>query len=245
MKTSIIYESIKLNDNTYIIKFQDNENIGPGQFIMVWVPGINEIPLSFSGLGDLKEITIKIYGKASEHIAHLKKGDTIFFRGPYGKPFENVAGKKLLIGAGTGIAPLVPLINKNAYGVLSGKTGEDIIFQDRFEKKSIVTDDGSYGKKGYAVDALKDIDLSEFDMIYACGPEIMLKSVMDYIININGKAQFSLERPMKCGIGICDSCSINGYQVCTDGPVFSLNQLMEMPEFGNTRLSYSGKRIKI
>ncbi|WP_061950728.1 hypothetical protein [Acidiplasma cupricumulans] len=87
------------------------------------------------------------------------------------------------------------------------------------------------------------MDINEFDMIYVCGPEIMMKSVYDYLLNKTDRVEFSLERPMKCGIGICDSCSINGIQVCRDGPVFSIKDLKNMDEFGRTRLSFSGKRI--
>ncbi len=244
MKHEYIIDNIKESENVNTIVFSSDDEIKPGQFIMAWDPGVNEIPLSFSYINKIKKITVKIYGKASEDIAHLKKGDYLYYSGPYGKPFTIVPGKKLLIGAGTGIAPLIPLIDDNAYGIISGKTKNDILFEKYFKNKlKIVTDDGSYGIKGYVTSALKLINLNEFDMIYACGPEIMLKSVYDYIKDMDLNAEFSLERPMKCGIGICDSCSINGYQVCTDGPVFSLKQLKNMDEFGRTRLHYSGKRM--
>ncbi len=232
-------------DKVTTLSFDNNDTIIPGQFIMAWAPGINMIPLSFSSVLNPKKITVKVYGKASEYISLLKREDKLFFEGPFGNGFKIVNGKKLLIGAGTGIAPLMPLLDNKSYGIISGKSVNDILFKDKFDESRIkvVTDDGSYGLKGFATEALKLFDLNEFDMIYACGPEIMLKSVFDFIKGKNIKAQFSLERPMKCGIGLCDSCSINGYQVCRDGPVFTEEQLLEMDEFGRTRLKYSGRRI--
>lgn len=244
MKHAYIIDNITEGKNVNTVVFSTDDEIKPGQFIMAWAPGINEIPLSFSSLNGIKKITVKIYGEASEYIAHLKRGDYLYYSGPYGKPFTIVPGKKLLIGAGTGIAPLIPLIDDNTYGIISGKTADDIIFERYFNNRlKVVTDDGSYGMNGYVTTALKTLDLNEFDMLYVCGPEIMLKTVYDYIKNMDINAQFSLERSMKCGIGLCDSCSINGYQVCTDGPVFSIEQLKNMDEFGRTRLQYSGKRI--
>ena len=82
-------------------------------------------------------------------------------------------------------------------------------------------------------------------MMYVCGPELMLKSILDYVADKSIPAQFSLERTMKCGIGVCDSCSIDGIQLCTEGPTFSKEELMGMHEFGTTRLTESGKRIQI
>ncbi len=244
MKYAYIIDNVQESENVNTIAFSSDDDIKPGQFIMAWVPGINEIPLSFSSINKIKKITVKIYGEASEHVAHLKRGDYLYYSGPYGKPFTIVPGKKLLIGAGTGIAPLIPIIDGNTYGIISGKSKKDIIFENHFKDRlKIVTDDGSCGMKGYVTTALKTVDLDKFDMLYVCGPEIMLKSVFDYIKNINVNAQFSLERSMKCGIGLCDSCSINGYQVCTDGPVFSVDQLKNMDEFGRTKLQYSGKRV--
>ncbi len=128
---------------------------------------------------------------------------------------------------------------------MAARTRSDLLFPDRFADGhvTIVTDDGSAGMKGLAVDALKGIRLGDFDMIYACGPELMLKSIFDHIRDSGIRAEFSLERIMKCGIGICDSCSIGGRQLCTEGPTFSLEEIASMKEFGVTRLTESGRRI--
>ncbi|MEM0139809.1 MAG: dihydroorotate dehydrogenase electron transfer subunit [Ferroplasma sp.] len=245
MKYYNILKVRKDSENVATISIDGDEVVKPGQFIMAWVPGMNMIPLSFSSVSSPKEITVKAYGPPSAHLTQLKAGERLFFEGPFGNGFNIVNGKKLLIGAGTGIAPLIPLIDENTYGLISGRTATDLILEDRFhpERLLIATDDGTMGRKGYATDVLRELNLEKFEMLYVCGPEIMLKSVYDYIKDMKVAAQFSLERPMKCGIGICDSCSINGYQVCRDGPVFTKEQLSHMDEFGRTRLKYSGKRI--
>lgn len=244
---SVVESVEQLNKNTVTIRFQWDQECSPGQFIMVWVPGFGEIPISLSHTGSLKGITVRSYGVASDALIKYRPGQRIFFRGPYGRPFTLVRGKKLIIGGGSGMAGLLPLIDRNSYGIVSAKTGSELLFDDRFQPEMVirVTDDGTIGIKGVALDGLRTLDLEGFEMIYVCGPELMLKSIFDYLSDRNVQAEFSLERLMKCGIGICDSCSIDGHQLCTEGPTFRLSELAEMAEFGRTRLTESGKRIWI
>jgi len=227
--------------------FKWDQKVLPGQFIMVWAPGVGEVPMSLSHTDGEKGITIKSYGPTTEAIIKTKKDEYIFFRGPYGKPFVQSHGKKLIIGGGSGMASLRPLIDMDSYGVISARNKSEILFPSLFSlgKAVIMTDDGTAGKKGYPVDALKEMDLNKFDMIYVCGPEMMLNTVFQYIRDKGCKAEFSLERLMKCGIGVCDSCSISGFQLCRDGPVFDLNTLNNMEEFGRWKLTESGRRVKI
>lgn len=227
--------------------FNWDEKVLPGQFIMVWAPGVGEVPMSLSHILDEKGITIKSYGPTTEAILKVGVGDYLFFRGPYGKPFSVTEKKKLMIGGGSGMASLRPLIDENSFAVISARTREEILFSSLFSSHNlkILTDDGSAGKKGYPVDALKEMDLGTFDLIYVCGPEVMLKSVFQYLKDSDLPVEFSLERTMKCGIGVCDSCSISGLQLCTDGPVFSLNVLRGMEEFGRWKLTESGRRVSL
>ncbi len=232
---------------TVTLRFSFDRRVYAGQFAMVWSPGNGEIPVSFSHTGDPKGITIKNYGEFSAPIVALNVGDRIFFRGPYGNSFNRPKEEYLLIGGGSGMASLSPLISKKAYGIISGHSSDDLIFADRFEKSKavITTDDGTAGIKGNTIDALKTLDLEKFQNVYVCGPERMMKAVYDYIQPIGVNAEFSLERPMKCALGVCDSCSINGIQLCKGGPVFNMDQLRNMSEFGTTRLLMSGKRVQI
>jgi len=247
MKYFTIKENIRESRDVNTLTFEDDIKIKPGQFIMAWAPRINYIPLSFSSVSQIKSITVKIYGEASAYLAGLKPADKLFYDGVYGNGYDAVPGKKLLIGAGSGIASLIPLIDENTTGIISGKTGNDILFSSKFKKEKlhIVTDDGSMGKKGFVATAMDELDIESFDMIYVCGPEIMMFSVLNYLKGMKVNCQFSLERSMKCGIGLCDSCSINGFQVCRDGPVFSIEKLKSMDEFGRTKLTSSGKRVSV
>lgn len=241
---------VKVDQNTPTVKsisFDWGCEVLPGQFIMVWIPGVGEIPISLSSIRNLKEITVKSYGPASDAITKMIPGSRIFFRGPYGRPFTLVSGKTLLIGGGSGMASLRPLINERSHAIVSARTKEELLFSNEVHDGNLhlVTDDGSAGIKGTPLDAMEKLDLTEYEMIYVCGPEIMLKKVFDYIKGKGLRAEFAMERAMKCGIGVCDSCSIDGLQLCKDGSIFRIEEVMEMKEFGRTKLSESGKRIML
>ncbi len=229
------------------ITFDWDCEVRPGQFIMVWVPGVGEVPMSVSSTDGTKAITVKEYGPTTQALRRLKAGDRIFFRGPYGNSFTIVDGDILLVGGGSGMASLRPLIRKGAHAVVAARNEKELLFASEFGEGKVyrVTDDGSAGVKGTPVDQLKTMDLEKFNMVYVCGPERMLKSVMDHFKGRRVKAEFSLERIMKCGIGICDSCSIDGFQLCRDGPVFMLQELQTMKEFGVSKLTESGKRVDV
>lgn len=240
-----ITRKVKMSPTVSTLYFNWEADVKPGQFVMVWAPGTGEIPMSLSHIGKEKAFTIKNYGPTSDKLIKLEPGQKIYFRGPYGRPFSTVNGRILLIGGGSGMASLHPLINRNAFGLIAARTREEILFMDEFEtgKVRVTTDDGSLGIKGNVLAGLKDLDVKEFDMIFACGPEIMLFNLYRYMDDKKVKAEFSLERLMKCGIGVCDSCSINGYQLCRDGPTFTMDQIRYMNEFGTEKLSFSGTRV--
>ncbi|MGC8961538.1 MAG: dihydroorotate dehydrogenase electron transfer subunit, partial [Candidatus Bathyarchaeia archaeon] len=83
-------------------------------------------------------------------------------------------------------------------------------------------------------------------LILACGPELMLSRLLEIACAHRLNLQASLERIMKCGIGICGSCDIAGYRVCKEGPVFNISRLQEMmEELGKTRRNHSGRKIKV
>ena len=85
----------------------------------------------------------------------------------------------------------------------------------------------------------------KFEKIYTCGPEIMMKKVFDFCQTNRINCEASLERFMKCGIGICGQCVCDGFRVCTDGPVFDSVKLAEMNDFGRYSMLKSGKRVGI
>lgn len=154
------------------------------------------------------------------------------------------------------MAPLAPFlelaITKGAAVdlVLGAKTAKEILFDGRMADAGvnvhISTDNGSAGFKGLATELANEVlSGQKFDCIYACGPEKMLVEVLALASPHNTPVQASLERYMKCGIGICDSCAVNGRHVCTDGPVFPDSELRTFSELGKTKLDPSGRRVSV
>lgn len=230
------------------------ENVLPGHFCMAWVRGVDEIPL---GCSYVNGITFQTVGSATQALFELKVGDSIGLRGPLGHPFTlPAAGERVsIVSGGIGAAPLAPLAEKAAdigasvTVILGARSESDLIFEERFGKTGAVlltTDDGSKGRKGFVTDVLAELDLETFDRIYVCGPEMMMKFVMKILIEKDAlsKAEFSMERYFKCGIGVCGSCCIDtlGVRVCRDGPVFKAETLVDS-EFGNYHRDASGKRV--
>ena len=132
---------------------------------------------------------------------------------------------------------------------VGAKTAEELLFVDRANASGevhIATDDGSRGFPGF-VPALAEklLGREKFDQMITCGPEKMMKAVVDLARKRGIPVQASLERYMKCGIGICDSCSLDAKLVCLDGPVFTAAQLAESEDFGHFRRDKSGRRVPV
>ena len=243
----------------------------PGQFVMVWVPGVDEVPMSISGYDEHGNwsITVKDVGECTNSIHNLVIGDFIGVRGPLGNHFKIPNDKSkiiFLIGGGIGIAPLkffaTKLLEMNyKFTIITGaKTDSDLMFIDDFQSyKNLLpefhfcTDDGSDGLKGLASEIfeqlIKDWNENEFSniIVYSCGPEIMLYKLFQTCIKHNIEFFASLERVMRCGCGLCGLCSLDplGLLVCKDGPIFGLNILKGLKDFGKFQRDFTGKKIKM
>jgi len=228
--------------------FQDSSNPEPGQFYMVWIPGVDEFPMSISYIGERKGFTVRKVGAGTEAMHALKDGDKLWIRGPYGRGFRRVDGYALIVGGGSGMATLAPLAEvQDGDIIIAARSMDELLFLDRFSRRNVyaATDDGSYGFKGFATElAERLLEERKYDAIFTCGPEIMMRKIIDMAQSRNIPVQASLERLMKCGIGICDSCSINGYRVCVDGPVFS-EELKNMSELGKFHRDRSGRKVPL
>ena len=231
-------------------------NVLPGQFAMVWIPGVNELPMSVmitleKGKG---AFTVRKHGVASTELYNLKVGDYIGMRGPYGNSFTVKQGKLLLVGGGTGLVPLIRLLTflkkTDEVTVLIGaKTKEEVFFEKlanqllehNKHQVIVVTEDGTYGKSGLVTEEMEKL-LSEkkFDAVYTCGPEKMMYKVVQLAHAKKFHVQASLERMMKCGMGICGSCCVGEVLVCNDGTVFDGNYLLSNKEFGFTHRNKAG-----
>jgi dihydroorotate dehydrogenase electron transfer subunit len=136
---------------------------------------------------------------------------------------------------------------------IGAKSKDELLFLKELSNicttKSLTTttDDGTFGLQCMVTEPLKDlIGQEKFDMIYACGPEIMIKKLVEMAEKNKIPMEASLERLMRCGIGLCGSCVIGKYRVCHDGPVFNSKQLHEIKdELGMYKMGFDGSQIPI
>jgi dihydroorotate dehydrogenase electron transfer subunit len=239
----------KIVDETPAIRtffFDTSFELIPGQFVMVWIRGVDEIPMALSYEN---AITVQKVGPATSALFNLEVCDSVGIRGPFGNGFGMEKGHILLIAGGVGAAPLAPLAEKaDASGIkvttlLGARMKEELLFKERLEAAGdvrVATDDGSEGIHGFVTQLIEEPD--RHSQIYCCGPEIMMKKVLDKVTP--SKAQFSLHRYIKCGIGICGACCIDGLRVCRDGPVFS-GEVLKKSEFGVYRRNECGQRMRV
>ena len=232
----------------------------PGQFVMIWIPGVDEIPISISGANN-KEIMITVarVGEATNILHKKREGDIIGIRGPYGKPFSIGYRKVLMVGGGYGVAPLIWLAevltkkDTEIHFIIGAKKSEDIILYNRIKdvanEVTITTEDGSRGLKGLATDAVEDILSKKTispEIIYTCGPEKMMVKIVDLALERGIHVEASFERYIKCGIGICGSCAIGHLRICVEGPVLSESEIKQVRRYiGKEKLDPSSRKIKI
>ena len=171
----------------------------PGQFLMLWIPGIDEIPLSVMDVGkDLVSVSVKAVGDATRHLLGMEAGAAVGVRGPFGNSFTESRGRVLLVGGGTGTAPLLFLAKQLAAKterlsfVTGAKTKDELLFIRELggvcNEKSLITttEDGTYGLQCMVTEPLvKLLDREKFDMIYTCGPEVMVKKIFELTKNAN------------------------------------------------------------
>ena len=221
----------------------------PGQFAMVWVPGVGEIPLSFSFTeGNLVEFTVNKVGLVTEEIHDLEPGDRIGIRGPYGNGFSPPSGNCILVGGGCGIIPLRHYFHyyedhSNIEVVYGANSDEDLIFMDELVPVRPATDDGSLGYRGPVTELFNNmLEDREPNIVLSAGPEPMLYDMFRICREKEIYFQASLERVMKCGVGVCGSCLIDDFRVCKDGPVADSRKLASLKEFGKWKRTKSGAR---
>lgn len=228
----------------------------PGQFVMVWVPGVDEVPMALFGGADASyRILVEAKGDCTRALAAMKAGDRIGIRGPYGQGFKVRGRRILIVVGGTGTSPLVPFCERNrgrieADVVIGGRTQEFALLAEDYRragaKVHIATDDGSEGFHGRAPDLAKQLlDRGRYDDILTCGPERMMRAVVDEAQRRGIPVQASLERWMKCAVGICDACLVDGVRLCRDGPVLDRGVLVRLEDFGRFEREPSGLRRPI
>ncbi len=238
-----------LNSNSFVLVLSGSEavqDIRPGNFGEIRVDNHPDVFLRrpFSYLDYNKEdktvsFFIKAIGKGTRKLGTLETGDTVNVIHPLGNAFSIPQNKKVLItGGGSGIAPYIMLSRElkaagNEVHILTGgRTAEDILFTEEFEKYGQVhctTEDGSLGEKGLLTQHSIFQGKFDFDMIYTCGPEGMMQAVAGIANERSIECEASLENLMACGFGACLCCiqetEKGNLCVCTDGPVFNIKEL--------------------
>ncbi len=235
---------------TFLIEVEGSyRKPAPGQFNEVYVPGVGEVPISVSDYldDDLVAHTVRAVGSVTNVLIDISVGETVGIRGPYGKgwPLSKFEGKDILIVAGgLGLAPLRPVIreverNRPKFGKLTilygARTPQLLLYKYEFNRyKSIpnsefvVTVDKPDptwdGCVGVVTTLFSKVKIhTDRSVALICGPEIMMKYAVKGLIELGfggNQIYLSLERRMKCGIGLCGHCQLGPFFVCKEGPVF-------------------------
>lgn len=220
----------------------------PGQFTMLYAFGVGEVPISIAGgrAGEPLMHTVRAVGAVTDAICNLPEGGLVGVRGPYGKgwPLDKAMGKDLIIAAGgIGLAPLRSVVvhvfdNRDQFGAVSlvygTRSPSELLYEEevrwwrsRFSIEVEVTVDRAdaawYGDVGVVTNLLPRITFDPANTVaMVCGPEIMMKVVARELgargVDLD-RVFVSLERNMKCGIGLCGHCQFGADFVCREGPV--------------------------
>ena len=228
------------NERTRTFTLNASLNAMPGQFVMAWLPRFDEKPFSLVA-ADPVTLMVTAVGPFSNLLHRLKPGDMLWIRGPFGRAFRlpRPRIRAAFVGGGYGVAPLLWLARAwlpelNALTVIIGaRAAAELLYVDRFEalpravnqntaSVNIITstEDGSAGAAGLATDQLSVcLSQGELDLICACGPHGMLAAIDSLGEKFAVPRQLSWEAYMRCAVGICGSCELNGSVLCLDGPV--------------------------
>ena len=232
----------------------------PGQFSMLWVFGVGELPISISGdptERDRLVYTVRSVGQATQTLVSCEVGEAVGVRGPFGTgwPVEQAQGRDVLvIAGGIGLAPLRPVIyevlhNREKYGRLvilyGARSPRDLLYRKELaawarqrETQVLVTVDYGglnwRGNVGVVTTLFKYVRLQPaHSLTFACGPEIMMRFVARDL-ETYGLAReniyLSMERNMKCAVGFCGHCQYGPHFICKDGPIFSYDRLRPLLE---------------
>ena len=210
----------------------------PGQFVMLWLPGVDEKPFSVAfDNGAETKITFFAVGPMSQELARCSVGDLIGLRGPFGTCYEWKPGQHIaLVAGGYGAAPMYFVAAETVHHgctlevFVGARSKEHLLYLKELESLPhvslhVATNDGSEGFKGFNVQQLEKMleavqkkrknekgkmkNTDPIDQVFACGPEMMLKAVSELTAKYKIPSQLSLERYMKCGYGICGNCVVD------------------------------------
>jgi NAD(P)H-flavin reductase len=252
---------------TFKLAFQDEGvqervTFEPGQFGVFSVFGSGEAPFGIANSptrGGYVECSVKRVGKVTHALHELNLGDTVGFRGPYGRgfPIDRMKGKNLIfVGGGIGMAPLRSLLwncidtrqdFEDITVVYGARSTTDQVYKRELAEwvdmpgvNTVLTvdpggEDATWtGEIGFVPTVLEKVNPSpENAVVITCGPPIMIKFVLVSLSRMKFEPEqiiTTLEMKMKCGLGKCGRCNIGPAYVCKHGPVFDYAELMELPD---------------
>lgn len=216
----------------------------PGQFVMVWVLGVGEIPISVSAVqGDDLVLTVRSVGAVSAALVATEAGDPIGVRGPFGTawPTTVAVGRDLLVVAGgLGLAPLRMAVDELLTGrdragsvtlVVGARAPDQLLYLDGMSEWESAgasvhltvdaADRAWHGAVGTATSQLERLG-RHYDLAFVCGPEVMMTSAARSVAALGTSSDdvwVSLERNMHCGVAHCGRCQLGPLLLCRDGPV--------------------------
>lgn len=237
----------KISDTIYEMVIEDDDiahAAKPGQFLHIKTnvnsDALLRRPISICEVNQNKiTIVYQLKGKGTKELCNLKATEIIDLLGPIGNSFPIFLDKKCaIIGGGIGIAPLLELSKRladcDAYLGFQSMPYKVKDYERTCKNVIISTEDGSYGNKGFITDFMNDI--SKYEIVYTCGPKIMMNKVKSLCKEASVKCYLSVEERMGCGIGACLVCvckthnlldgSLNYKKVCVDGPVFDAMEVV-------------------
>ena len=248
-ESSVILQQA-LDARTYLLRLkavQIARQVEPGQFVHIKLTTPGEAllrhPFGVAAVDKTQgmvDIIYRVMGEFTRALSALTCSDSLSILGPLGRGFDlAISGRVLLVGGGTGLAPLLFLASylgiEKTDVLMGARTKEELFWQDLYHPFAqhifMTTDDGSLGTRGTVMAVLPSLLVQGYQRVYVCGPSPMMKAVANACEAQDVACQVSLERYMACGMGACLSCTCQGHEkrlkVCTDGPVFWSKEVSE------------------
>ena len=247
-ETAVVYSQEELAPGIFSMWIVTDiaDEARPGQFISVYSQDGSRLlprPISICEAdpdeGRLR-IVYRISGKGTDEFSKYVSGDPIDIMGPLGNGFPQEGENVFLIGGGIGVPPMLEMAKQLncEKQIILGYRDENLFLRDEFEAYGevfVATEDGSVGTKGNVLDAIREQNLTA-DVIYACGPLLMLRALKEYAAKEGIECWISMEERMACGIGACLACvckstekdahsNVKNKRVCKEGPVFRAEEV--------------------
>jgi len=258
-----IHRMLKETRDTYTIELETANGtngfpFSAGQFNMLYVFGVGEVPISISGdpsMPNMLKHTTRSVGIVTKAILKLRSGDVLGVRGPFGNHWpvsEAIGNDVVIVAGGIGLAPLRPVLysfisHRDKYGKIillyGARTPEDLLYKKELEQwrgrfdleVKVIVDSASGNWRGNVGVVTTLIPRIQFDPLHTvamiCGPEVMMRYTIKELQNCGVKNEniyVSMERNMKCGICLCGHCQLGSKFVCKDGPVFCYDHIKEL-----------------